>query len=189
MRKNRRNKMRFIIIHFGRQINPPEAVSLTELAREAVALVAGQIIARGVKVEIAEMPSVLGDRLRLLEVYQNLIDNAVKFMGKQPKPRLEIGTRQNGAEVICFVRDNGIGIEPLYHEKIFGLFERLEADGDSTGIGLALVKRIIEVNGGRIWIESEGAGKGTTFFFTLPPQWPARPDWHGGLIRILVDYL
>jgi len=155
----------------GRLINPPEAVSLTELVREAVALVAGQIIARGVEVDIApEMPSVLGDRLRLLEVYQNLIDNAVKFMGKQPAPRLEIGTRQNDAEVICFVRDNGIGIEPLYHEKVFGLFERLEADGESTGIGLALVKRIVEVHGGRIWIESEGKGKGTTFFFTLPPN-------------------
>ncbi len=153
----------------GRQMNPPEAVALSDLAQDAVALVAGRLVARGVEVEIdSDLPKIVGDRVRLLEVYQNLIDNAVKFMGDQRKPRLEIGARVNGREVLCWVRDNGMGIDPAYHEKVFGLFERLEADGEGTGIGLALVRRIVEVHEGRIWIESEGLGHGSTFYFTLP---------------------
>ncbi len=155
----------------GRQMNLPEAVALSELAQEAATLVAGRLVARGVEVEIEEeMPVIYGDRMRLLEVYQNLIDNAVKFMGDQRAPRLEIGARLNGSDVKCWVQDNGLGIAAAYHEKIFGLFERLEADGEGTGIGLALVKRIVEVHGGRIWVESEG--QGSTFYFTLPPKEP-----------------
>ena len=143
----------------GRLVNPPEEISLTELAEEAIELVTGQIDKRGVSVEIAPaMPVAYGDRLRLLEVFQNLVDNAVKFMGKQSQPRIKIGTRQ----------DNGIN--PKYHEKVFGLFDRLDPESDGTGIGLALVKRIIEVHGGRIWVESEGKGYGTTFCFTVPIQ-------------------
>ena len=152
----------------GRIANPSEDVSLTDLAREAVEMVAGRITARGVAVEIAPaMPVVVGDRVRLLEVFQNLVDNAVTFMGDQPAPRVEIGAQRNGAEVACYVRDNGMGIAPKYHEKVFGLFERLKADGEGTGIGLALVKRIVEVHGGRVWVESEGLGHGSTFWFTL----------------------
>ncbi len=152
----------------GRLMNPLVAVSLTDLVREAIRLVTGPIVARGVAVEIDEaMPLVYGDRVRLLEVYQNLIDNAVKFMGRQPEPRIEVGVRQDDGEVVCFVRDNGIGIDPKYHEKVFGLFERLDATNEGTGIGLALVKRIVEVHGGRIWVESDGEGQGSTFWFTL----------------------
>ena len=102
----------------GRLMNPPEAVSPTELARDAAELVAGEIKKRSVTVEIeSDMPVVLGDRVRLLEVYQNLIDNAVKFMGDQPAPHVEITARVNGEEVLCAVRDNGVGIAPKYHEK------------------------------------------------------------------------
>ena len=114
------------------------------------------------------MRMLFGDRVRLLEVYQNLLENAVKFMGEQTQPRVEIGAKRNGTEVACFVRDNGMGVVPQYHEKIFGLFERLDQRIDGTGIGLALVKRIVEVHGGRIWVESEGEGRGSTFHFTLP---------------------
>jgi signal transduction histidine kinase len=71
---------------------------------------------------------------------------------------------------ILFVRDNGLGIDPNYHDKVFGLFNKLDPQSEGTGVGLTLVKRIIEVHGGRIWIESKGAGKGTTFYFTLPPS-------------------
>jgi signal transduction histidine kinase len=66
------------------------------------------------------------------------------------------------------LRDNGIGIEPQYHERVFGLFNKLDAETEGTGVGLALVKRIVQVHGGRIWVESEGPGKGATFCFTLP---------------------
>ena len=139
------------------------------MAREAVELVTGRIKERGIAVEVAsEMPVVCVDRIRLLEVYQNLIDNAVKFMGHQPEPRVEIGVEQKDGEVVCFVRDNGIGIKPRYHEQIFDLFDRLNHEGEGTGIGLALVKRIVEVHGGRIWVESEGSDLGSTFWFTLP---------------------
>ena len=112
------------------------------------------------------MPVVYVDRIRLLEVYQNLIDNAVKLMGRQPEPRVEIGVERTNGEVVCFVRDNGI--DPRYHEKIFGLFDRLNHEGEGAGIGLALVKRIVEVHGGKIWVESEGSNRGSTFWFTLP---------------------
>ena len=153
----------------GRVINPLTAVPLSELAREAATLVGGQIVARGVQVHITpNLPVVVGDRPRLLEVLQNLLDNAIKFMGSQPAPRIEIGVRQEGEQTVCYVQDNGIGIEPRYHETVFGLFERLDSTSDGTGIGLALVKRIIEVHGGRIWVESAGQGHGSTFCFTLP---------------------
>ena len=154
----------------GRLINPPEEVSLQVLVREALALVAGRIAGRKVQIEIAPgLSTVYGDHARLLEVMQNLLDNAVKFMGDQPQPRVEIG--QRAAETglpVYYVRDNGIGIERRYHQKVFGLFDKLEVNSEGTGVGLALVKRIIEVHGGHVWIESAGSGTGTTVCFTLP---------------------
>ncbi len=153
----------------GRQVNPSEEIGLTTLAHEAADMVAGQIQARGVRIDIAPaMPVVVGDRVRLLEIYQNLIDNAIKFMGEQPEPHIEIDGQDNGAEVVCFVRDNGIGIDPRFHEKVFGLFNRLHNESEGTGIGLALIKRIVEVHGGRIWVESTGEGHGSTFYFSFP---------------------
>lgn len=153
----------------GRLMNPPKTVPLDTVVREAVDLVAGQISARGVQVDIVpNLPVVCGDRPRLVEVLQNLLDNAIKFMGAQPEPRIEIGARQEAGETICYVKDNGVGIEPRYHHKIFGLFERLDQTVEGTGIGLALVKRIVEIHGGRIWVESAGQGQGSTFCFTLP---------------------
>ena len=114
------------------------------------------------------LPIVRGDRPRLVEVLQNLIDNAAKFMGAQPTPKIEIGMHQQQNEQVFFVRDNGIGIESKHREKVFGLFDKLDPRTEGTGMGLALAKRIIEVHGGRIWVESEGRGSGSTFCFTLP---------------------
>jgi signal transduction histidine kinase len=117
---------------------------------------------------VADDPVVYGDRRRLLEVVQNLIDNAIKFSASQPSPLVEIGW--DGFEddkPIFFVRDNGIGILPEHHARIFDLFNKLDPMGEGTGVGLALVKRIIEFHGGRIWVESE-AGSGAKFLFTLP---------------------
>ena len=152
----------------GRLVNPPEEIPFGELAREALDMIAGRLAERGVKVEIApDLPVVYGDRLRLREVLTNLMDNAVKFMGDQPAPRVEIGTRRDGEETVFYVRDNGVGIELQYHEKVFGLFDKLDKQTEGTGVGLAIVKRIVEVHGGRIWVESEGVGQGSTFCFTL----------------------
>ena len=153
----------------GRVANPPVEVPFGDLAREAVEVVRGRLEAAGIEVVIdPTLPRVRADRPRLVEVLQNLLDNAAKFMGSQERPRIDVGWRPEALPVF-FVRDNGIGIDPRYHQKVFGLFEKLDPAAGGTGIGLALAKRIVEVHGGRIWVESE-LGKGTTFYFTLPFQ-------------------
>lgn len=153
----------------GRMMNAPEAVDLPLLLDEVLAALEGPLGQRGVEVDASQVRGVVhGDRVRIAEVFQNLIENATRFMGDRAKPRIEVGAEQRADVVLCHVRDNGIGIDPRYHEKVFGLFERLDATTEGTGIGLALVKGIVEAHDGNIWIESEGRGHGTTFFFTLP---------------------
>ena len=153
----------------GRIVSPVEEISLHELAHEAVGNVAGRLVEHRVAVRIApDLPVVHGDRPRLREVLENLVDNAVKFMGDQPEPQVEIGVRRDGEETVITVQDNGVGIDPLYQEKVFGLFEKLNVESEGSGVGLAIVQRIIELHNGRIWIESEGSGQGSTFCFTLP---------------------
>ncbi len=155
----------------GRLVNPPQEIPFEAIAREAVDLLAGAIKTRGVQVQIArDLPVVYGDRVRLVEVVQNLVDNAVKFMGDQSEPRIDIGVRApetDGGLPIFFVRDNGMGLVPATHERIFDLFHKLDVHSPGTGVGLALVKRIVEVHGGRIWAESDGLNAGSTFCFTL----------------------
>ena len=151
----------------GRLMNDPEEVSFETIAREAVGLVEGRLKEGNIKVKInSNLPNIYVDRVRLVEVVQNLVDNAAKFVKEQPNPKIEIGVCDKDDEHIFYVKDNGIGIDPKYHEKIFGLFEKLDSNSEGTGVGLSLVKRIVEVHGGRIWVES-GAGKGATFCFTL----------------------
>lgn len=153
----------------GRLINPAEVVPIEELTREALKIVVGRTRESGVIVKISpDLPVVYGDRIRLLEVMQNLLDNAVKYMGAQPRPLVEIGSRLDGDRTVLYVRDNGIGVESRFHEKIFGLFDQLDPSMEGSGIGLSLVKRIVEVHGGRIWVESKGRGEGSTFCFTIP---------------------
>jgi PAS domain S-box-containing protein len=153
----------------GRKMNPPVRVTFQELAQEAVKLVAGRISTSRAEVSVAAAAVVLeGDRPRLVEIWQNLVENACKFMGDQAKPRVEIGVEQRGSETVFFVRDNGVGIEPRYQEKVFSLFEKLNPKIEGTGMGLALVKRVVELYKGRIWVESGGLGQGANFLFTLP---------------------
>ena len=159
----------------GRMINESENIPFADIVKDALDIVHGQLETHNITVRILSpqgaqpnLPTVHGDRQRLTEVLQNLIDNAVKYMGDQIDPIIEIG--QQGEECgkpIFFVKDNGIGIAPEYHERIFGLFNKLNPQSEGTGIGLSLVKRIVEVHGGRIWVQSE-AGKGSIFYFTLP---------------------
>ena len=156
----------------GRMMNAPEDVSFESIVREALAAVDGRLTASRATVDIApDLPVVHGDCARLVEAVQNLLDNAAKFMGDQAAPRIIIGQRgaDRDGKPILFVADNGSGIAPDYQHKVFGLFEKLDPRSEGTGIGLALVKRIIEVHGGRIWIESDGAGAGATLCFTLEP--------------------
>ena len=153
----------------GRIVNVPETVPFAYLVREAMEIVQGRLNERNVEVQVQpNLPTVLVDKPRLIEVLQNLLDNAAKYMGDQPNPQVEIGQRgQQDGKPVFFVRDNGMGVAPEFHERIFGLFNKLDAKSEGTGVGLALVKRIIEVHGGRIWVESE-LGRGSTFLFTLP---------------------
>ncbi|MBK6791217.1 MAG: PAS domain S-box protein [Anaerolineales bacterium] len=154
----------------GRMINEPGKVPFQEIASEAVELNQGRLGANHIKVRIeTDLPTVKVDRARMIEAIQNLLDNSAKFMGEQDTPEIVIGARRSmDGEHNFFVRDNGIGIEPVYHERVFGLFNKLDAKTEGTGIGLALVRRIIEYHGGHIWVESEGINKGSTFWFTLP---------------------
>ncbi len=152
----------------GRVVHPPEDVPLGDLAREAVELVRGRLAEKGVAVEIApDLPVVRADRRRLLEVLQNLIENAAKFTGSQTVPRVEVGVREGAEGRVFYVRDNGRGIEARHLERVFDLFAKLEASAEGTGVGLALARRVVEAHGGRLWAESEGLGRGTSFCFTL----------------------
>jgi signal transduction histidine kinase len=153
----------------GRLINKPQPVPFEQIVAEAVELVQGRISQGNIAVSIAgDLPIVYVDRPRLVEVMQNLIDNAAKFMGDQAAPRIEIGQKGfHGPMPILYVRDNGIGIPPEFMQNIFGLFNKLDPLSEGTGVGLALVKRIIEFHHGIIWADSE-LGKGATFYFTLP---------------------
>lgn len=153
----------------GRVINSPENVSFSILAHEAVQLVQNQITARRVEVTISlDDVMIFVDPLRIREVLQNLIENAVKFMGDQEKPHIEIGTIPEDMFVVCYVKDNGIGIDSPYQEKVFDLFERLDQHIEGTGVGLAIVKRVVESHNGHVWVESTEKTQGSTFFFTLP---------------------
>jgi signal transduction histidine kinase len=152
----------------GRVVNPPVNVTFHELAKDALDAVAGSISERGVEVRVDEEEiSLYGDRRRLVEIWQNLIENSVKYMGDRDFPLIEVGVERDGEATIFFVRDNGIGIDPRYKEKIFGLFEKLDPKSEGSGLGLALVKRIVALYHGSIRVESE-PGKGACFRFTLP---------------------
>jgi PAS domain S-box-containing protein len=153
----------------GRMVNPPVEVSFQELVQEVLNAMAGPIAARGVEVQVSERDVTLfGDRPRLVEIWQNVVENAVKYMGEQARPRLTIGLEQQEDGTVFFVCDNGIGIEPRYQGKIFGIFEKLDSKSGGTGIGLAVVKRIVELYKGNIWVESAGQDRGSCFRFTLP---------------------
>jgi signal transduction histidine kinase len=152
----------------GRVAHPSSDVNMDDIVHDVITLLAGKIGDRKATITVMPgLPVVCADRRRLFEVVQNLVENALKFMGTQPRPVVEVGMRGNDAERVFFVRDNGIGIEPRYRETVFGLFNKLDTAAEGTGIGLALVRRIVEVHGGKAWVESEGKDRGSTFCFTL----------------------
>ena len=153
----------------GRIINTPETVSMRELIHDVAHMVERQAAESGVRIEIMpDMPDVFGDKIRLREVFQNLTENAIKFSSDSPDAKLKVDWREDGPEPVFYLQDNGRGTEPAYHDKIFGLFERLAPHFEGTGVGLALVQRIMEEHGGSVWVESDGPGTGSTFCFTVP---------------------
>jgi len=149
--------------------NSSSDVNLVQLIQDVLEGVHERISSHNITVKVStDLPNVYGDHVRLKEVYENLIVNAIKYMGDQSSPFIEIGSRKDDDVIILYIKDNGMGIDPMYHKRVFGLFDKLDAKSEGTGIGLSLVKRIIEIHGGKIWVESEGAGKGSAFCFTLP---------------------
>lgn len=159
----------------GVVVDASGTVDLGELVREVVRVLEGPVEAAGAEILVAEgLPSVRGDRRRLFEVFQNLIENALKFMGDQASPEINVGFREERERTVCCVRDNGIGIPEEHRERVFGIFERLGASVEGTGVGLALVKGIVEAHGGTVWVESGEAGVGSTFCFSLPHS--AQPE-------------
>ncbi|MCK4389878.1 MAG: PAS domain S-box protein [Desulfobacterales bacterium] len=142
------------------------------LVKDTLKALQPQIKARHIVVNIQEdLPVIYAERRRLERAVDNLLTNAIKYIGKEnPSPRIDVGVEQQNGQKVFFVRDNGIGIEKRDFDKIFRVFQRLPSAkkqiGEGTGVGLTIVKRIIEHHGGKIWLISE-PGKGSTFYFTL----------------------
>ena len=152
----------------GMKMKEPAPVDMNRLVKDVLTQMEGLVTESHATVMVQPgLPPVVGDRRRIAEVVQNLLENAIKHMGDQAAPRIEMGIRQDGNERVFFVRDNGKGIAPRFHETVFDLFSKLDADSNGTGVGLALVKQIVEMHGGRVWVESEGEGKGSRFCFTI----------------------
>ena len=152
----------------GKSVEERRPVALELLVERVVRVVAGSEDGGRARFVIDPgLPTVLVDESRLAEAIRNLLENAVKFMGDQADPQITIGQRGPRSRPVFFVRDNGRGIEKQDLERAFDLFERLHPGTSGTGIGLAIARRVIESHGGQLWAESEGAGRGATFCFTL----------------------
>ena len=155
----------------GRVTEKKEELPFAVIVEKALNMLKLRLQEKGIEVQIQkDLPVVFCDKKRYVQVMENLLSNAVKYIGQDNQtPRIEMGIQKQNNQNVFFVRDNGIGIEEKYFDKIFQVFQRLPSakkHGQGTGLGLAIVKRIIELNGGKIWLKSE-PGKGSTFFFTL----------------------
>ncbi len=140
-----------------------------QVVDECLTALAGILTRSDVQVDVGDMPqSLYGDPLHFGRIWQNLIENAVKYMGGQPRPVIEVGVVDQMRDLVFYVRDNGMGIAPEQHQRIFGLFSQINPASEGTGLGLALVKKIISIYGGRIWVESAATDRGSCFYFTLP---------------------
>jgi len=164
----------------GRSEMKLEPVPLEALVAEVREELLNDTAGREITWRIAALPNVRGDRTLLRQVLANLVGNAIKFTRNRPRPVIEIGAtaaRAGDAGVTIFVRDNGVGFNPKYIDKLFGVFQRLHnsRDFEGTGIGLANVKRIVNRHGGRVWAEGD-VDKGAVFYFTLPVADPVAPE-------------
>ncbi|MDP2032393.1 MAG: ATP-binding protein [Polaromonas sp.] len=152
-----------------------EPVDMAEVAREVLHLLEATLQAAGATVTVHGLPLVRGDRTQLAQLLMNLVGNGIKYC-RDPAPRVEVSAMHKDREWVFSVKDNGIGIDPRHHEKVFEVFKRLHSQSDypGTGIGLAICRRVVEGHGGRIWIAAH-EGPGTTFSFTLPEDLTGHP--------------
>ncbi|MDO8933911.1 MAG: ATP-binding protein [Rhodocyclaceae bacterium] len=150
----------------GRLALEVQNVNITELARDVAAMLAADYPAA--RVHVAEMPAGMGDRTMLEQVLQNLIGNALKYSAKRDRPEVAVGADSDGENTVYFIKDNGAGFDMQYANGLFGMFHRMHKDSEfpGTGVGLAIVHRLIERHGGRVWALAE-PNKGAVFYFTL----------------------
>jgi PAS domain S-box-containing protein len=152
-----------------------EPVDCEKILNRTLANLEPQIIESGAVITHDPLPEIIADEAQIIQLFQNLMSNAIKFRGDKT-PEIHVGAKRAGREWLFSVRDNGIGIEPEFVDRIFILFQRLHTidEYEGTGIGLAICKKVVERHGGRIWVESQ-PGSGTTFYFTIPEN----PRWRG----------
>jgi light-regulated signal transduction histidine kinase (bacteriophytochrome) len=152
----------------GRKELQKQEIDMTALAKNTLDEVKASLTAFNAKVEIEQMPPANADLNLLQLVFTNLLNNAIKYSAKKDNPEITVGATKREEGTVYFVRDNGIGFDMKYYDKLFGVFQRLHSaeEFEGTGVGLALIKRIITRHGGRIWAEAK-VGEGATFYFTL----------------------
>ena len=153
----------------GRQNLETDNVDMASLAREALRDILSSRDGTPPAVSIEALPAIRGDRRMLRLTWLNLLDNAIKYAGGMAQPRITVAAEENAHEVVYHVRDNGIGFDMQYYDKLFGVFQRLHSNAEypGTGVGLAIAQRVVARHGGRIWAQST-PGQGATFFFALP---------------------
>jgi signal transduction histidine kinase len=146
-------------------------VRFTEVAQRVIDSMTHERAGRDIEFSIADFPTWQVDAGLMQQVFVNLISNAIKFTRERAKARIEIGYRMDGTTLVCFVKDNGVGFDMKYMNKLFGVFQRLHtADQfEGTGVGLSIVRRIIERHSGKVWVDGE-QDQGATFYFSLPDQ-------------------
>ena len=158
----------------GRQALEPQEIDMHGLARGVFDELAALETGRELRLALAPLPPARGSEAMLRQVWANLVSNAIKFTSGCAVAEIEIGTRVDAdGSAVYFVKDNGAGFDMRYADKLFGVFQRLHAQEEftGTGVGLALVQRIVSRHGGRVWAEAE-VGRGATFFFTIPKRKP-----------------
>ena len=155
----------------GRRALSVQPVRPDDIVRQIVVDLTQEDTDRHVDITIADLPSCLGDPSLLRQVFVNLVSNALKYTRQRQLARIEIGYTDTAGETVYWVRDNGVGFDMRYAHKLFGVFQRLHRaeDYEGTGVGLALVQRIVQRHGGRVWAES-APDQGATFYFTLGGQ-------------------
>jgi light-regulated signal transduction histidine kinase (bacteriophytochrome) len=159
------------LLTFSRLSRSPlsrQPVDMNELLRQALDALYDEQVGRRVEVAVVPLPACQADPALLRQVLINLLGNALKFTRKRDLARVDVGALREGDEVVYFVRDNGAGFDMQYAQRLFGVFQRLHRDVEyeGTGVGLAIVKRIVVRHGGRVWAEAE-PDRGATFYFTI----------------------
>jgi signal transduction histidine kinase len=165
------------LLHFsrvGRRELDLKITDLDSLLKEVLGDFKAQIDRQGTEITVHPLGSAACDRSALTLVFTNLISNALKYTGCRSQPRIEIGRRQENRDLVCYIRDNGIGFDMKYLPKLTQVFQKLHPGYEGTGVGLAIVKRVVEKHGGRLWVEA-APDKGATFYFSLPRTQPEQP--------------